>query len=60
MLTNFIEEFDISSFVDFYLCKGQSKKNANFYYCICLKIDDAYFPIKFLTQNQYDYLRKED
>lgn len=57
---NFIEEFDISSFVDFSLCKGKSKKNDKFYYCICLKIDDTYFPIKFLTDKQYNDLRKED
>ncbi len=60
MLTNFIEEFDITSFVDFFLCKGKSKKSGNFYYCICLKIDDTYFPIKFLTDKQYNDLRKED
>lgn len=60
MLTNFIEEFDISSFVDFYLCKGKSKKSGKFYYCICLKIDEEYFPLKFLTEKQYDNLRKED
>lgn len=59
MLTNFIEEFDISSFVDFYLCKGHSKKSDKDYYCICLKIDEDYFPLKFLTEKQYNNLRKE-
>lgn len=59
MLTNFIEEYDISSFVDFFLCKGKSKKNGNEYYCFCLKIDEDYFPLKFLTEKQYDKLRKE-
>lgn len=60
MLTSFIEELDISSFVDFFLCKGKSKKNGKLYHCICLKIDDTYFPIKFITDKQYEDIRKED
>lgn len=59
MITSFIEELSISSFVDFILCKGKSKKNGKNYYCICLKIDDTYFPIKFVTEKQYYDIRKE-
>lgn len=57
---NFLEEYNLSSYADFYLCKGHSKKTDKDYYCICLKIDYAYFPIKFLNQTQYESLRKED
>ena len=57
---NFLEEYNLSSYVDFFLCKGHSKKSNKDYYCICLKIDDCYYPIKFLTENQFENLRKGD
>ena len=42
---NFLEESNVSIYVDILLCKGHSKKSDKDYFCICLKIDDCYFPI---------------
>lgn len=56
---NFTEETNISSYIDFVLCKGHSKKNDKDYFVLCFKIDNFYYPIKFLTYKQYDELRKE-
>lgn len=55
----FVEETNISSYVDFVLCKGNSKKNGKPYFVLCVKIDNLYYPIKFLTSKQYDDVRKE-
>lgn len=59
MVSRFIDEVNISQYVDFAICKGHSKKKDKDYYVICLKIDDEYFPIKFLTEKQFNSLRKE-
>lgn len=57
---NFIEETNISEFVEFVLCYGHSIKKDKDYFVLCVKIDNSYFPIKFLTLKQYNELRKED
>lgn len=54
---NFDEKFDVSSMIDFYLCSGISKKNNKKYYCLCLVIDDLYYPVKFLTESQFNSLK---
>ena len=55
---NFDETFDISSMVDFYLVSGTSKSNKK-YYCICLVIDELYYPIKFINETQFNSLKGE-
>lgn len=55
---NFDETFDISSMIDFYLVSGTSKSDKK-YYCICLVIDDLYYPIKFINEKQFNSLKGE-